>query len=128
MQNIGEAFLSIENLSNFALLLFVVVFATEFTKRLFRDSKNIKTECVVLMYSLILSTVRTISNPETNWQEPAITVINIVLIIINAILLGYFATSSYSKIIENYKDKHPQNNNKKENAESSKENAENAKR
>lgn len=119
MRVVGQDFLTIENIGNFTLLLVIVVVATEFTKKLLNESWRIKTERIVFMYSLILSVIRTLLNPNTIWHDPVIAFVNTVLIIVNAILVGYFATSGYSKIIENYIDRHPTRKATNANGESS---------
>ncbi len=99
----GQDFLTPENIVNFSFIIIVVVVATEFTKRIlgywawWRD----KTEFIVFAYSLVLSIARTSLNPDVKWEDCFTVFINVVFIVVNAMLIGYFAISGYSKLVDN---------------------------
>ena len=103
-----DDFLTRDNLSNFTFLMFVVVVVTEFTKRLigeqlkglFKKGK-FKTDYIVFFYSLILSILKTLVNTESIWGSCREAFINTILIVMNALIIGYFASAGYGKIESN---------------------------
>lgn len=99
----GQDFLSRDNVGNFTFQLIIVVVTTEFTKRLVKEDCIIKTEWIVFGYSIVLSIIKTLSDSTVAWDSCTDYIVNIPLIILNAIIISYFATASYSKITENHK-------------------------
>ena len=105
----GQDFLTRSNIGNFTFQMFIVVFATEFTKKLLgKESERVnkiskvKTEWIVFGYSMILSIVNTLIDPTTLTNSCADIFTNIVLTFFNAVIISYFATASYSKIVSNH--------------------------
>lgn len=111
-----QDFLTLDNVGNFTFQLFVVVAATEFTKRFINKICKLKgkknkceTEFIVFGYSLILSIIRTLSDNEALLNNFSDWVMNILLIFINALIISYLSTASYSKILENKPSEDPNN-------------------
>nr|WP_077369462.1 hypothetical protein [Anaerosalibacter sp. Marseille-P3206] len=105
-----QDFLTLDNVGNFTFQLFAVVAATEFTKRsinkickLKHKDNKFETEFIVFGYSLILSLIKTLSDSEVLWSNFRDGLINILLILMNALIISYLSTASYSKILENNK-------------------------
>lgn len=103
-----QDFLTADNIGNFTFQLFVVVAATEFTKKFINKIyklKNTENKCesefIVLGYSLILSIIRTFSDSNILWDGFRNISVHILLIPINAFIISYLASASYSKIVEN---------------------------
>jgi hypothetical protein len=101
-------FLTLDNIGNFTFQLFTVVAATEFTKRftdklckLTNKDNKVETEFIVFGYSLILSAIKELSDTKVLWDSLQTVVINIFLIFMNALIISYLSTASYSKILEN---------------------------
>lgn len=84
---------------------------TEFTKRLIgkvcillNKENKLATEFIVFAYSLILSIIRTLSNEGVKWDNYPGAMVNILLIFMNALIISYLSTASYSKISSDKKD------------------------
>lgn len=106
----NQDFLTLDNVGNFTFQLFAVVAATEFSKRFINKvcklkgkENKVETEFIVFGYSLILSIIKTLSDSKVLWDNFCNGFINILLIIMNALIISYLSTASYSKIIENNK-------------------------
>ena len=64
---------------------------------------KVETEFIVFGYSLILSIIKTLSDSKVLWDNFCNGFINILLIFMNALIISYLSTASYSKIIESNK-------------------------
>ena len=62
-----------------------------------------ETKLIVFGYSLILSSIKTLSDSKVLWDNFCNVFINILLIFMNALIISYLSTASYSKIIEDNK-------------------------
>lgn len=105
-------FVTLDSLGNFTIQMIVIVIATEFTKKLlgnkiklFRFDFKIKTEVVVFFYSLLLAILNSYGSYKLEHVDQHILV-TIVLILINAVVISYIASASYSKIVSNYEERH----------------------
>lgn len=102
-----QDFLTRENLGNFTFLIFIVVAATEFTKKIADDlleKHSVKVEYIVFLYSFILSLLRTLVNPNVMWGGIRSGIIDCILVLFNALIISYFASAGYSKITSDVKE------------------------
>ena len=98
-----QNFVTFEDLKNFATLVILVVIMTEFTKNFWDklSRKKIRTEAIVFLYSLFLVFTNALANYSFGIYFKEV-LLNIAINIVNAIVISYSASASYSKIISNY--------------------------
>lgn len=99
-----QDFITFETLKGYATLTVIVMLSTEYSKKLIDCYFDIRTEVIVLIYSFLLINLNIIATSSygTNIREVVSTFI---LSLFNALVVGYSASASYSKIITNYDNK-----------------------
>lgn len=96
-----QDFITFETLSSYATLTVIVMLSTEYSKKLIDCYLDIRTDIIVFGYSFILVNLYNIvtNSYGTNCREIIVTFL---LSLFNALVVGYSASASYSKIITNY--------------------------
>ena len=86
-----DEFLTLEMLTQFPILVLVVVFITEFTKDLLDKMKHIPTKYFVYLYALVLLLL-------VKYFTEDLTAVNVVLAILNGFVVALAAMKGYEEV------------------------------